>query len=1361
MSHRHLKSGKGLFTGWTFVGLLGLALASIPVIAQQVQDQDAKPSAAAKNQQLEQIQKQLQDLLKTVQNMRESDTDKDARSSEENDSTDTSRRATSLTTTRSSAIESNGVIELNKKWTAALNWRSIGPANMGGRIVDTAVVPSDPATYWIATGGGGLLKTVNNGATFVHQFDHEATVAVGSVAVARSNPKIVWVGTGENNPRNSVSYGDGVYKSTDGGRTWKNAGLKKSFQIGRIVIDPRDPNIVYVGALGRLYGPSEERGLYKTTDGGDTWDRALFVDDKTGIVDIQMKPDDPNTLIASAWERQRDGYDSHPGAPMPDGYDTYDPIKKWGPGSGLYKTTDAGKNWKKLSNGLPTNDLGRIGVDFYQKDPNEVFCIIDCAKTGMGTAPKPRPIVDLDIFGEEADRGIRLTTVRENGPSAKAGLTEGDVIQSVNGEELEFSDELIETVREHKVGDKLTYKILREGEPKEIAVTLVAGTGGRGRGGGGGRGGFGGGARGAATTQPAGAFSGLSGEEAEGGVKITAIVEDGPAAKAGLKEGDLIVGAGEKPIKTFEELQEEIRSHKVGDKLDLKLKTGDKTKDVEVVLGERPAQPGARSTTRPNGGQYGGQIENVQDEQGPNSFEYGGIYKSTDAGETWKRVNSLNPRPMYFSLLRVDPTDDKYLYVGGVSMYRSTDFGKTFRPDAGRGVHADQHALWIDPKDGRHMLVGCDGGFYVTYDRCRNWDHLNTSAIGQFYHVAIAPTKPYRVVGGLQDNGSWMGPAISLNGSGPINEDWISVGGGDGFQCQVDQDDPDVVYSESQDGSMSRRNLRTGERGAIRPVARGGQGGRGRGGAGGGGAGGGGFAGGGFGGGGGFAGGQGGRGGGYSFNWNTPFVLSHFNSHILYAAGDYVFRSVSRGDNLQIASPKITITKYGSGTALSESPRNPDVLYAGTDDGALWVTRDACKTWTRIDTNVGLPGPRWVANIDASHYADGRCYVAFDGHRSDDDNPYVYVTEDFGKTWKPIAANLPWGSTRCVSEDMVNPNLLYVGTEFGAWCSLDRGKHWNKLGANLPTVAVFDFAQHPVNGQIVAATHGRSLWVLDVSALRQILPENLSQVARLYEPPPAVRWHSEPSRGGTNRKFVGSNPTFGAEVYYSLPSEAKKATIKIVDVSGRTLREFPARTEPGLHRVAWDLRLAGAGGRAGGLARGGGGAAAGGAGRRGRGGRGALTQGATDDPDQQQQQQQEQSAGGEQQSPPGGAAGGETPAFGRGGGAGGAGGGGFFGRGRGGGTVGAGAYRIVLTVDGKEFAQNLRVENDPLVGDSVAMASNSPDFGDEEEDEDVYFKIDEGDDALDAEEMERREERGPDRDVDRDRDQVVLRPQPR
>ena len=308
--------------------------------------------AASRDQRLQKIEEQLRALLEEVEKLRKiSGSDPVAQTSP--------------------------AITLDSKWTQALTWRSIGPAGMGGRIVDFAVVDSDPNTYWVATASGGLLKTTNNGTTFVHQFDHEATVSIGCVSVAPSDPNIVWAGTGENNPRNSVSYGDGVYKSTDGGKTWKNMGLGKSFQIGRIAIHRTNPDIVYVGALGRLYGPNEERGLYKTTDGGKTWERVLYVDDKTGVIDMRMHPTDSDTLLVAMWERQRDGYDSHPGGGMEDGFDSYDPIKKWGAGAGIYKTTDGGKNWHKLTKGLPTNNMGRIGLDYYRKDPNTVFAIIE------------------------------------------------------------------------------------------------------------------------------------------------------------------------------------------------------------------------------------------------------------------------------------------------------------------------------------------------------------------------------------------------------------------------------------------------------------------------------------------------------------------------------------------------------------------------------------------------------------------------------------------------------------------------------------------------------------------------------------------------------------------------------------------------------------------------------------------------------------------------------------------------------------------------------------------------------------------------------------------------------------------------
>ena len=470
--------------------------------------------------------------------------------------------------------------------------------------------------------------------------------------------------------------------------------------------------------------------------------------------------------------------------------------------------------------------------------------------------------------------------------------------------------------------------------------------------------------------------------------------------------------------------------------------------------------------------------------------------------------------------------------------------------DAGKLVHDDGHALWIDPRDGRHMLVGCDGGFYVSYDRADNWDHLNTQSLGQFYHVAVSTKRPYWVFGGLQDNGTWGGPSIGLKGGvGPVNEDWLSIFGGDGYRCAIDPTDPDLVYYEMQDGGMGRRHLKTGEQAQIRP------------------------------------GGQGkGKGKGmdkdkgapqHRFNWNTPFILSHHNPKIYYCGGEHVFKSLDRGNDLKIISPEITLTKRGTATALAESAKNPDVLWVGTDDGALWITRTGGKDWTNVMDKVGLPGRRWVATVEASRKVEGRAYVAFDAHRSDDDKPYVFVTEDFGQTWKCLSANLPAvGSTRCLREDVDNPDLLYCGTEFSIFASINRGESWSRINNNLPTVAVHEIAVHPTAGEIVAATHGRSLWILDVSALRQFKEDTVKAKAHLYKPNTAVRWVMEPAHGKTNRRFVGENPKAGAHIYYSLTEPAKKVTFEVKDIEGKTLSKWAGSAKPGFYKTTWDMTRA-------------------------------------------------------------------------------------------------------------------------------------------------------------------------------------------
>ena len=1097
--------------------------------------------------------------------------------------------------------ENTSEAKLQPEWLRSIPVRSIGPANMAGRITDVEVHPSDPSLWWIATASGGILKTTNRGTTVEHQFDKQTTVSIGAIASDPQNKNILWVGTGEINPRNSVSYGDGVYKSTDGGRTFSHMGLKETYQISSILVHPKNSDVVYVGAQGRLYGTNDARGVYKTTDGGKTWEKVLYLDERTGVIEMIMHPKDPDTLIVAMWDRKRDEFDSWPGSvARPDGIDGYDPVRKWGPKAGLYKTVDGGKNWKKLTKGLPTGMTGRIGLDWQAKSPNVIFAIIDCEDIGKG--PKPYNAF-LGLVGQDLYGAPMITQVMPGSPAARQGLKVGDVLVSADEEKLYLFNELLAVLRKKDPGERIKLTVKRGKEQLEIAPKLGLRPGTRGsiaepfygitgkdeegkvvltnvtKDGPADKAGL---KVGDTITSAAGkpvknyrswindaknlavgdqvelgvtrgeqeltisvtlgkrpgtgprstAVMGIQGtDNPEGGAKLTQITEDGPSEKAGLKPNDIVVKVGDKKINNYDELIAEIRSRQAEDEMPVEVKRGEKVVKATVVLGDRNATQGDRPYTY----SYFGQRPNIQDQQGSDGYRYGGVYKSLDAGESWQRVNSLNVRPMYFSEIRVDPSDAKRVYVLGVSQFQSNDGGVTFTSNLGRGVHSDCHDLWINPDDGRHMVIGSDGGFYVTYDRGRRWDHINTAAIGQFYHATIAPTKPYKVYGGLQDNGSWGGPAIGLSG-GSLNEDWISVGGGDGFVCRVDPEDPDLVYSESQNGNISRRNLRTGARASIRPPRV--------------------------------------EGKSYRFNWNTPFILSNHNSKIFYSAGNYVFRSLDRGNDLKIISPELTKTDRGSGTALSESPIDPNVLYAGTDDGALWVTRDGGENWTDISDNLGVD-PRWVATIEASRFESGRVYVCLDGHRSDDDQAHIFVSEDFGATFTNLGSNLPRGSSRCLREDTSNPNLLFLGTEFAFWVSIDRGKNWTQFNQALPTVAVHEIAMHSDIPEIVLATHGRSLWACDVSSLRQLNPKLLNSEIALLKPADKIRWRRTPRRGGTNRRYIAANPNNNVQLWYNLPEDVKKASLRIENIAGDRIAELNGGTNAGLQVVQWGLTQAG------------------------------------------------------------------------------------------------------------------------------------------------------------------------------------------
>ncbi len=673
-------------------------------------------------------------------------------------------------------------------WMSTIEWRSIGPANMSGRITSIAVYETEPRIWYIASASGGLLKTENGGQSFEYQFGDQSTVSIGDVQVCQTDPNLVWVGTGEANPRNSVSWGDGVYKSTDGGKTWKNMGLKDSFQIGKIAIHPKNPDVVFVGALGRLWGRNEERGLFKTTDGGKAWKKVLYVNDQTGVIDVEIHPKNPDIMLAATYERERDGFDGN------------DPGKKYGEGAGLYRSTDGGESFVRVTDGLPNCKLGRIGLDWFRKNPDFVYAIVESEKI----AAVPANAGYAGLSGENADVGAKMTDVVEGSPAAKGGLLNGDIVIQVEGDFVGSYDEFLAAIRKNVAGDEVKLIVVRE-----------------------------------------------------------------------RKQVDLVITLGQ-------------RQNTTG----------------------RDGRPRNSEFT----GTLGGQAANLQGQQGgENESDYGGIYMSADAGTTWKRINTLNPRPMYYSEVRVDPSSRDFMYVLGTELWRSKDKGETFTGDGGNRVHPDNHALWIDPKDGQHMIAGCDGGIYVTWNRMDNWEHLNNVAIGQFYHVGLDHTLDYKVYGGLQDNGSWGAP-VQIGGNGPLNTDWFNVGGGDGFVTHVDPNDSDQIYFESQNGAMGRINLRTGERGFIRP--------------------------------------QPPRGTQYRFNWKTPFILSPHNSTIHYSAGNYVFRSLFKGDKVQAISPDIANTNQGTGTAISESSITPGVIYVGTTDGAVWMTRDGGQKWEEVFVKI-------------------------------------------------------------------------------------------------------------------------------------------------------------------------------------------------------------------------------------------------------------------------------------------------------------------------------------------------------------------------------------------------------------------------
>ncbi len=948
-----------------------------------------------------------------------------------------------------------------------LAWRHVGPVNPIGRITDLDVHPQRQSTWFVGTAGGGLWKTVNAGTTWSCVFDRFATVSIGDVAVAPSNPDVVWIGTGEENARNSVQWGDGVYKSLDGGATWQHMGLRETFQIGHVEIHPTNPDIVYVAALGRLWGEGrcEHRGVYKTTDGGQTWQRVFFLDDRTGCMDVRLCPQDPQTVYACMYERRRPIFDDN------------DPDVRFGEKSGLYKSTDGGATWRELTNGLPSCQWGRSGIDVLASKPDTLFLIVETERSGWAR-------------GDRKDRQPGDPTDAPARPAGQAG---------------------------------------QAGEARPRAGTALFGVG----------------------------QEGADGPEGSPGAVLVDLTDGGAAATAGLAPGDRITKVGDVAVSTYGQLLDLVRAASGGDKVTMTFVRGDETKTVEVTYGTRQqgGQGGGGFPNGPFGGRLNGQQENKQHLQGELGYETGGVFRSDDRGETWTRVNSLTERPFYYSVIRVDPRDANNVYCVGTTMWGSSDGGAKFA-GINRGIHVDFHAFWVDPDDSDHLLAGCDGGVNETFDRGRTWRVHDGFSVAQYYDVVADNSVPYRVIGGLQDNGTWVGPSRTRNREGITRDDWYTIYGGDGFGAQTDPVEPWIVFATSQNGAMGAVDLRNG--GSLRMQRDRPADGQAR------------------------------------WNWDSPFILSPHNRLTVYHAGSHVFRGEryahlenaaarpgqgainnAGGMRMRCVSKQLGATERGTAVSLAESPRVQGLLYVGTDDGALWRSEDGATTWTRIDQNLPVLAIRYVSDIVPSFAADDRVYLTLDGHRADDFRTYLFVSNDRGNTWQDLGTDLPTQEPcYAVMEDPRNENLLFLGTEYGCHVSLDRGQRWFPLGRDLPTVAVRDLFVQDRDSDLVIATHGRGVWVLDIEALRQCTAEVAKSDAHLFAVEPAILWKMTSKGLQGHADWKAPNPAYGVTFHVWLaaaPAEAPELTIH--DLAGKEVAKVRAKAQAGLQAVTWDARL--------------------------------------------------------------------------------------------------------------------------------------------------------------------------------------------
>ena len=791
-------------------------------------------------------------------------------------------------------------------------YREIGPTRQGGRVVSFAVSEKDPFIYYVGAGPGGLWKTINNGNTFESIFDDQGTSGIGYVTLDPNNHDIVWVGTGECNLRNSTQYGDGIYKSIDGGKNWSHMGLKNTHHIGKIIVHPVDPQTIYVAAQGQYYTDNIERGVYKSTNGGKNWRKIfglMYNNQHIGVADLVMSPDNPDILYISSYQRIR---------------------KPWGfsgagPKSGIHKSIDGGKNWEKLSNGLPDGLLGKIGLAIYPKEPNIIYAIIEDA----------------------------------------------------NSPELSFEDRWSEILR-------------------------------------------------------------------------------------------------------------------------------------------------GQSSSKPTKGNL--------------------VYMSDNSGANWIQVSEGNvgSRPNYYGQIIIDPNNHNILYVLSEKVDISIDGGKTWEKAFEYG--GDNHALWINPLDSRHMMLGYDYGFARSYDSGKNWIHFDNISMAQLYSIGVDMEYPYNVYGGMQDFGTWKGPSIK-KGRFPIRfEDWEHVLGGDGFYVQVDPKNSRWLYCEAQFGELSRNDQKTGIRKYIKYT----------------------------------------QNKNLRFNWSAPFFLSSHDTKTIYHGANILLKSMDRGDTWSEISPDLSkgdLTKtggreswtYGTITSIAESPLKEGIIWAGTDDGNVQITVNDGKTWKLLNENIPNNPEYWVSRLVASNHNSSTAYLSFTGRHRTDFKPYLYKTDDYGETWYSITNNLPNEPINVITEDKKNHNLLFVGTDRTVYVSINGGISWSQMKNDLPTIPIHDMIIHPRENDLIVGTHGRGFYITNISPLQEINSNILKQDAYLFKVRPKVQWVMPFQKAVADQNFEGENEPHGPTIHYYLKKNIPEGvSISIYDKK-ELINEFNGPGKKGMNSVMWGM----------------------------------------------------------------------------------------------------------------------------------------------------------------------------------------------